>query len=556
MLWLAFIILAHLPLPADSNAARVDALFAPWNKPDSPGCSVGVSRDGAPVYEHGYGMANLDYGIPITPATVFHVASVSKQFTAMSVLLLAQRGQLSLDDEARKFIPELPDYGTRLTIRHLLTHTSGLRDAFLLLGLGAPRDDASDASEQAVAALVRQRGLNFTPGTEFSYNNGGYTMLGSIVHRVSGQTLRAFADANIFKPLGMTQTRFHDDPTEIIPNRASGYHRVGDAFRLAPRYDPGGLVGNAGLFTTERDLLRWEQNFADARVGDPKLLAAMQTPATLTTGEKAPYGFGLFIGERHGLRTISHGGGDQGVSAWVVRYPDRGLAIALLCNADGIDVGSLANNIADIYLGDSTTTQAGRTPPQTPTTGVTLSAEQLAHFAGLYKSASGGEIYGRFLVRDGQLVAVPNAGERDAFPLTAISPTRFIIPGLEIVVEFMPHAPGQPQEVHVTGDGPKTSISRQVMATFTPSAAELQAFAGVFHSDELDVTYRLSPRDNGLHVDSPGRAGELLRPLFPDAFTTGGGEVVEFARDARGAITGFTINAAGAQGLRFDRVPR
>jgi CubicO group peptidase (beta-lactamase class C family) len=214
---------------ARSIAARVDKLFAQWSSTDSPGCSLGVSRNGVTVYERGYGMANLELKVPITPLTAFHVASVSKQFAAMSILLLAQHGQLSLDDEVRKYIPELPDYGTRLTIRHLLTHTSGLREGFTLLGLAAPREDGVDPNDAVVNMLVRQGALNFTPGSDYQYNNGGYTMLGSIVKRVSGQSLRPFADANIFKPLGMAHTHFHDDPTMIVPNRASGYHR--DAVR-------------------------------------------------------------------------------------------------------------------------------------------------------------------------------------------------------------------------------------------------------------------------------------------------------------------------------------
>jgi CubicO group peptidase (beta-lactamase class C family) len=261
--------------------------------------------------------------------------------------------QLSLDDEARKYITELPDYGNRLTIRHLLTHTSGLRDAFTLLGLAAPREDDVSVNDAIVKALARQRGLNFMPGAEFQYNNGGYTLLAAIVKRVSGQSLRAFADANIFKPLGMMRTHFHDDPTMIVPNRASGYHLDAGAFHLAIRADPGGVVGNAGLFTTARDLLLWEQNFADVRVGDKALVAEMQTPA-IPTGwsDKSSYGFGLEIGEYRGLRTIGHGGGDPGYGAYVVRYPDQGLAEAVLGNVDNINALGLTRGVADIYLAD------------------------------------------------------------------------------------------------------------------------------------------------------------------------------------------------------------
>ncbi len=299
--------------PAESVTVRVDALFAEWNRSDSPGCSLGVSRGGAVVYERGYGMANLELGVPNTPASVFHVASISKQFTAMSILLLAQRGQLSLDDEVRTYIPEWADHESHLTIRHLLSHTGGLRDGFALLGLAAPRNDGVDVNDALVRMLARQRTLNFTPGTEFQYSNSGYTLLADIVKRVSGRSLRAFADANIFRPLGMMHTHVHDDPAMIVPNRASGYTRDANGLHAAVHADLGHLVGTTGLFTTAGDLLRWEQNFADVRVGDPALVAVMQTP-TIPAGwpDGSWYGFGLEIGRYRGLRTVGHGGGDPG----------------------------------------------------------------------------------------------------------------------------------------------------------------------------------------------------------------------------------------------------
>ncbi len=241
-------------LPADSLTAKVDHLFAEWSGSDSPGCSLGVSRKGVLAYARGYGMANLETGTPITPASVFHVASISKQFTAMSVLLLAQQGRLSLDDEVRKHIAEWADAGNRLTIRHLLTHTGGLRDAFLLIELAAPRSDGGDPNDALVRILARQRGLNAPPGTEYHYSNAGYTLRAAIVQRVTRQSLRAFSEANIFEPLGMTHTHVHDDPSVIVANRASGYSRDSGGVRVALRADPGGLVGNTGLFTTAPDL--------------------------------------------------------------------------------------------------------------------------------------------------------------------------------------------------------------------------------------------------------------------------------------------------------------
>ena len=335
-----------------SLTARVDKLFADWDKSDSPGCSLGISRNGTVVYERGYGMVNLELGVQITPGSVFPAASISKQFTAMSVLLLAQRGKLSLDDKVKKFISGWSYTEHPITIRHLLTHTSGLRDVFTLLGIAAPRESGTNVNDAIAAMLARQRGLNFTPGTEFQYNNGGYNLLGTIVKRVSGQSLRDFADANIFKPLGMSHTHFHDDPAMLVPNRASGYSAGKSGFRLAK--PEGGVVGNAGLYTTARDLLLWEQNFVDGRVGGPTLVAEMQKPAIATDwGDGSFYGFGLAIGEYRGLRMVGHGGGDAGISAYVARFPDQGLAVAVLGNLDSINTIALVRGVADIYLANS-----------------------------------------------------------------------------------------------------------------------------------------------------------------------------------------------------------
>ena len=336
--------------------ARADAVFARWNGQPAPGCSAAVSRRGTVVYARGFGMANLEYAIPITPASVFHVASVSKQFTAMSILLLAQQGKLSLDDEVRRHVPEWADTQNRVTIRHLLNHTSGLRDVFLLTEMAAAGDRGMGNANWLISLLTRQRHLNFPPGSDYVYNNGGYLLLGEIVARVSGQPLPAFAKAHIFEPLGMTQTFFHDDPSIIVRNRATGYVRRQDGFAIAIGFDS--LVGNGGLFTTPRDLLRWEENFVTPRVGTAELLRSMEAPAPLTGGGSSPYGFGLQIAEHRGRRTFGHGGGDPGAGAFTIRFPDDGLAVAIACNIEDVDALKMALDLADVFLGERTTTSS------------------------------------------------------------------------------------------------------------------------------------------------------------------------------------------------------
>jgi CubicO group peptidase (beta-lactamase class C family) len=284
-------------------------------------------------------MANLEHDIPITPASIFHVASVSKQFTAASIMLLAADGKLSLDDDIRKHLPEIPDYGHPITIRHLLTHTSGLRDQWdlLIMARGGRFEENRITESDVLEIVVRQKGLNFTPGTEYLYSNTGYTLAGTIVRRVSGKSLRTFADERIFRPLGMTSTHFHDDYTMIVPGRAAGYGRTGTGWRVSlPNYD---TYGATSLFTTVGDLLKWEANHARPVVGSDAMLRAMATSATLANGDTTTYGLGLATSLFRGVRLVGHGGADAGYRTWSGRVPEHGLALVVLCNASSANPG-------------------------------------------------------------------------------------------------------------------------------------------------------------------------------------------------------------------------
>ena len=540
----------------DASAARIDAIFADWNRPDSPGCGVGVSRNGGFAFERGYGMADVESKIAITPTTVFHIASISKQFTAMSILLLAQRGRLSLDDEVRKHIPDWADQGSRLTIRHLLSHTGGLRDGFLLLELIPPGDEKTDLNEAIVRIVARQRGLNFPPGTEFQYSNSGYVVLANIVKQVSGQSLRAFADAHIFKPLGMAQTHVHDDPAIAVPNRAFGYRQSATGLSRIAHADLGRLVGTTGVLTTVRDMLRWQQNFAEVRVGEPALVAAMQTPMRLADGTTAPYGFGLWIEPDGDLRTIGHGGGDPGYAAHVRRYPDRGIAVAVLCNLEDVGprVGEFTRRVARVFIGDDRTTSSAGVTTAAPAL-VTLSPDQLAGKAGLYRDVES-DTFGRILLRDGKLRAAEGAGkgETDSVELSAVAAERFIIPGTPFAFDFVPGRTGEAVEVHITGQGPKPVVLRKV-PEFSPSAEELRALAGDYRSSELDVTYRVVVRESKLAVQMPGRRDSLLDAVVSDTFTGGVFDTLKFLRDANGSVVAAALHSSGVRGLRFDRIP-
>lgn len=537
--------------PAESSSARVDEMFAQWNRPDSPGCSVGVSRDGLTVHERGYGMANLELDVPITPASAFEAASISKQFTAMSIMLLAQRGRLSLEDQVRKYLPELPDHGTPLTIRHLLNHTSGLRDVFLLLELSAPQDDGGDRNDLLLELLARQRSLNSQPGMESQYNNGGYVLLAIVVKRVSGQSLAAFAHANIFTPLGMTSTRFMDDPEALMPNRAANYRREAGTWRFVPDGTARGAVGNSGLWTTTRDLLRWEHNFAQVQVGTEALLKEMQTPAVLPGGKPAEWGLGFQIGEHRGSTFVGHGGGDRGIDNYVAWYPRQRLAIAVLCNSDEAGSYHLTQRIADVYIGGAPAEPAAASAAPLPAAGA-LSIQQLEGKAGLYRE-TGGDTFVRFFVRDGQLRGALGTGTGESFQLSAVGESRFTVPGTPFAVEFEP-ASGRARGLRSFIDRTQNGVFERV-EPFTPSSAQLRAYAGEYRSAELNVVWTITERDAGLVIRRPGKADTVAEPLATDMFTTIG-DFMKFSRDPGGAISGLTLVSTGVRSLSFERVNR
>ena len=353
------------------TAQRIDAVFAAYDNTRSPGCALGVSQNGTLVYSRGYGMSTLEYDVAIAPDSIFHVASISKQFTAFSIALLASEGKLGLDEEVRRYVPELPEYGQRITVRHLMTHTSGLRDQWSLLRLAGWRPDDLITEEDVLKVVARQKSLNFTPGAEYLYSNTGFTLLGTIVKRVSGQSLREFAEARIFGPLGMRDTHFHDDHTMIVRRRTSVYQlRDGGGWQISiPVFD---TIGATSLFTTVSDLLKWEQNFETALVGGRAVLDEMQTPGRLNDGKAIDYGLGLVAGSYRGARTVGHAGSDAGYRADVVRFPDQRLAIAALCNLGTIRPGVLTRKVAEIVLGPGVLT------PLAPSVAVSQTSSRLS----------------------------------------------------------------------------------------------------------------------------------------------------------------------------------
>ena len=331
-------------------AARVDAIFADYASDAGPGCSLGVIRDGRLVHATGYGVANLDHGIPNGPATIFRIGSVSKQFTAGAIALLAVRGELELDAPVQRYIPEFPDYPDPPTVRHLIHHISGVRDYIVLMSLAGNRSEDFYTNQEVLDAINRQRELNFAPGSEYLYSNAGYFLLGEIVARVSGRSLREFAETEFFAPLGMTHTHFHDDHNEIVPNRAAGYAPTDDGFRInVTTLD---MVGDGGIFTSVEEWVAWDRNLTEGTVGGPAWVALMHERGVLNSGDTIPYAFGISHGEHRGLATVGHGGSWVGYRAAMSRYTDAGYSFVALCNRSAIDPGTLIESTAEVYLED------------------------------------------------------------------------------------------------------------------------------------------------------------------------------------------------------------
>ena len=342
-------------------AARdIDAIFAPWDKPGSPGAALAVLHGGKTVYERGYGRANLEHDIPITPETVFYVGSVSKQFAAAAISLLARQGKLGLDDHVRKYVPELPAYADAITIRQLIHHTSGLRDYLGLRSLAGEAPDGVFGDADVLALITKQKALNFSPGSEHLYSNSGYFLLSVIVKRVAGKTLRQFTAENIFEPLGMTSAQFRDDHARLIQKRADGYAPAAGGFRLFnPNFD---VVGAGGVFMSVRDFLAWDENFYQPKVGDQDWIAALQTPGKLNHGANLTYAFGLTVRSYRSVRLVEHAGAYGGFRAYAVRFPEHHLSVVCFTNLATMNPSQLSMRVASLYLAGVMTAPAQAVP--------------------------------------------------------------------------------------------------------------------------------------------------------------------------------------------------
>ena len=540
----------HAAMPTPSSE-KVDALFVEWDKPDAPGCALAVTRGGEVVYEHGYGSANLDHDIPISRQSVFYVASVAKQFTAASIALLATQGKLSLDDDIRKHLPEMPAYPSPVTVRQLIHHTGGVREYSHLMQLAGIR--FQDASEEDVLRVItRQKELNFRPGDEYAYSNSGYFLLAQIVKRVSGKSLREFADENIFTPLGMAHTRFADDTTEVVKHRATGYSpRRGGGFSVEKAGS--GRVGDSGLLTTVDDLILWDGNFYRNKLsGGEALIGLLLTPGTLNDGGKTDYAFGLEVEPYRGAKLFGHGGLYDGFSADMVRFPDERFSVICLCNLFNIESARLTRQVADIYLADvfeKGVAVGASSPPEAKA--VVVPEQDLNAVAGSYFNRAANN-FRRLVVKGERLVYSRGSSESELAPLGG---NRFRMLGVpdSVEISFKTPRPESPFQMLTSVNGEKPMVHERVESPAYTSE-QLAEFAGMYYSEEIDATYTISLQGDQLILQRKNVDDAPLQVLFADTFSSVGSGTLAFTRDGGNLITGFLVSTGRVRNLRFRKL--
>jgi CubicO group peptidase (beta-lactamase class C family) len=532
MLTLALTLVMGIATAEDASSAKIDAVFARAVPADAPGCAVGVQTgDDTPV-RRAFGTADLEHAVPINVDSVFEAGSVSKQFTAAAALILVSEGKLSLSDDIRKYLPELPDYGHPITVAELMGHTSGLRDWGDVEAIaGWPRTERVYGMSDVLHIVARQRQLNFDPGTAWSYSNTGFNLLAIIVQRVSNTPFTDFTREHIFVPLGMTHTQWRDNFRRIVPNRAIAYHRVSDGVyeQMMPFEN---TYGHGALLTTVGDLLLWNKALNEGRLG-AFVTKTLQTRTLLSDGKPTIYAHGVFLHSYRGIDEISHDGATAGYRAWLGRFPDQHVSIAILCNADDAIPSNYAHALADSYI------------PQVKSWHSPFTVTPPSTLAGLYASERDGAPL-RVTVKDNQLQA-------DGLTILAKpdGTLGFQRAGGAVVITGAMLPDGR---LRLDTEGDATLYSR--VQAYAPTPAELARMAGRFHNDEVPVTYQITAAHDGLNVIADDRPGKtrLFVPAYSNAFISGD-TLLRPVRGPDGSVTGIRISDDRVWNLPFNRLP-
>lgn len=499
----------------------------------APGCAAAVSLNGETVFEKAYGLAELEHNVPNTTQTIFESGSVAKQFTAAAIVLLQQEGKLSLDDPVKKHIPELPDYGSPLTIRHLLNHTSGLRDWGSVMSLtGAGRGDRVITQDLALDVITHQRALDFMPGAEYSYTNSGYNLLAIIVERVSKQKFPSFVEERLFKPLGMKNSSWRDDYQRIVPGRAQAYSRQGAGpWRLNMPFM--NVYGNGGMLTTVGDWMKWNAMLDSKSLGAP-LVEALETRGVLNDGRKIGYALGLTVAIYKGLKDVSHGGSTAGYQTFLARYPDNKVSVGVMCNGTSPSAGGIAAGITDEIFGPFP--EAPRTEP------VRVSEDELKKFAGIWRNEKT-HAPARFVIENG----VARWGGARVVPMGG---GQFTAGGNQLKFTF--DKDGKPSTAEtVDADGEVRRFARE--KEWTPTPKDLASVKGVWFSEEAGATLTVAVEADKAFIKQRPATSLAMEPLYQDHFSVQG-YVVWFTRDRKGKVNGMHVGGSRMRDMPFVRV--
>ena len=531
-----------------------DQLLSAYGREDSPGAVVSVWQNGETIFSKAYGMANLSYGIPWSVDTRTNIGSTSKQFTAFAIMLLAERGELSLDDDVREHLPELPDLGETVTVRHILSHTSGYREFLNLLLMEGRRMDHGDFIDRGeiIDIVQRQPALQNSPGSEFNYNNTAFAMAAAIVERISGQDFHEFMEENVFGPLGMTRTMVRPSPEHIVQEKSEGY-TPGPGGIFLEIGDLGGAVGAGGIYSTVGDLQTWIENYANPVVGSAEIVREMMAPNILTSGDTSGYGLGLFIDEHRGLRRVHHGGADVAHRSQLAYYPEINAGITTQSNHAGFD-GSIAFRLAEAFFSEDMEPEEEE---EAPAEGVAFDAEAydpaaFDEMAGRYALEEAPAFILRFFREDDTLLT--QATGQQQIEIVPTSDSTFALVGVEASVTFHRNEEGEVNALtlHQNGDHPANRLAEDA-EEWKPDAEELEAFTGRFFSDEIETFYSISLDEDHLVLRQRRRDDADLTPGQEDEFS-GGGLEISFERDRNGQVIGFYMANTRTRGVRFQRV--
>ena len=514
--------------------AVADRAFAQWTK-DTPGCAVGVSQNGRTLLTRGYGMANLETGTPITAETIFESGSVAKQFTASAILLLMADGKLRLDDRVQKYLPELPEYGRPMTIRHLLSHTSGLREWSNLMQMESwPRGTRTHTQDDFLEVVFAQKEVNYPVGDHYSYTNSGFGLLVTIIERVSGMPFARFTAERLFKPLGMTQTSWRDDFERIVPGRAQAYARRGSSWALDMPFD--NVVGAGGMLTTVGDWLKWNDALDKKTLGG-WWVDSLESQATLTSGRKISYAMGLTVANWRGEREVAHSGSTGGYATYLLRLPARGVSVAAMCNSAGSNPTNAARQIAEALV-------PGLPAAPAPDT-VAVDPAAVGRIAGVYRSTR---------TYEPLFVGVPGpGGGRGGAVVRRLRDGGLLIGNTRADVVRSPDGgPATLRQFPASGD--TLEFKYVSAAVWTPDAAALGAFAGQYGSDEIRATWTARIDSGRLVLSARRGSRQVLTPVYKDAFSGGGFGTVWFSRDARGQVNAMHVSAARMWNLTLPRL--